>query len=143
MVHALERIWGALRPGGLLVDVRPVAARWPLEILADGQGIRAGRIDDSPNVVDDQAADVAIRTAVRRRFFRPTARATFPFDYIWDSVAEMSEYVTANWEGCAVLQSDLLARAYSLERGFHGEKRVRITMRMIMRTYLKLEKRHV
>jgi hypothetical protein len=143
MVHALERIWEALRPGGLLVDVRPVAARWPLEILADGQGIRAGRVDDSPNVADDHAADTAIRTAVRRRFFRPIARATFPFDYVWDSVAEMSEYVTANWEGCAVLQPDLLERAYRLERGSHGEKRVRITMRMILRTYLRLEKRRV
>jgi len=143
MVHALEQIWEALRPGGLLIDVRPVSARWPLEILAPSRVIRAGRIDDSPNAVDDHAADAAIRTAVRRRFFRPTARATFPFDYIWDSVAEMSEYVTANWEGCAVLRSGLLARAYSQERGTHGEKHVRITMRMILRTYLKLEKRRV
>jgi hypothetical protein len=85
MVHALEQIWKALRPGGLLIDVRPVSARWPMEILASGRVLRAGRIDDSPSAVDDRAANAAMRASVRR-FFRPVARAAFPFDYVWDSV---------------------------------------------------------
>jgi hypothetical protein len=142
MVHALEQIWHALRPGGLLIDMRPIAARWPMEILASGRILRAGRIDDSPNAPDDRAANAAMRTSVRRGLYRPVARASFPFDYVWDSVSELSEYVAANWEGCAVLQPRLLARALRLERGVREEKKVRITMRMILRTYLRLDQPH-
>ncbi len=143
MVHALEQIWHALRPNGLLIDVRPIAARWPMEILASGRVLRAGRIDDSPNAADDRAANAAMRASLRRGFYRPVARAAFPFDYVWDSVAELSEYVTANWEGCAILQPRLLARAHRLERGVHEEKKVRITMRMILHTYLRLDRPRV
>ncbi len=140
MVHALEQIWEALAPDGVLIDLRPVAARWPLDILAERRVLRAGRVDDSPNAPDDRAADAAIRAAVRRGLFRRVAQATFPFDYVWDSVTEMTEHVTTNWHDCAVLKPGLLKRAQRLEGEVPGETHVRITLRMILRTYHRLER---
>ena len=137
MVHALERIRGALTPNGVLVDVRPVAARWPLDIVTTGRAQSAGRVDDSPGRVDDRAADRALRTMERRGLFRRIDQVTFPFAYLWDSVDEMSEYIAANWEGSIVLPERLLARARKLEREARGERRVRITMRVIIRTYAR------
>ena len=32
MVHALEEIHRTLRPGGLLIDLRPLLDRWPVEV---------------------------------------------------------------------------------------------------------------
>ncbi len=136
-MHALERIWTALAPHGVLVDVRPVAARWPLEILCPGRAVRAGRVDDRPGVADDRAADAAMHAVERRGLFRRIDQVTFPFAYLWDSVDEMSDYIAGNWEGCVILPGRLLARARNLEREARGERRVRITLRMIMRTFAR------
>lgn len=138
-MHALGCIWEALVPGGMLVDVRPIAARWPLEVLTPVRVQRAGRVDDSPSRADDRAADRALRTMERRGLFHRIDQATFPFAYLWDSVEEMKDYIAANWEGSIVLPERLLARARKLEREARGERRVRITLRMIMRTYVKLD----
>ena len=138
-MHALERIWTALAPNGMLVDVRPVAARWPLEIVGSGRVARAGRVDDSPNTVDDRAADAAMHAVERGGLFRRIDQATFPFSYLWDSVEEMTVYVAANMEDWVILPDRLLARARELEREARGERRVRITLRMIMRTYARLD----
>ena len=136
-MHALGSIWEALEPEGMLVDVRPVAARWPLEVVTPGRVKRAGRVDDSPSLADDRAADRALREMERRGLFRCIDQVTFPFAYLWDSVEEMIDYIAANWEGSIVLPERLLARARNLEREARGERRVRITLRMIMRTFAR------
>ena len=53
MVHALEEINRVLVPSGLLIDLRPLLERWPVEI-AWGNGYREiGRLTDLPEGLSD------------------------------------------------------------------------------------------
>lgn len=138
-MHALERIWRALAPKGVLVDVRPIAARWPLEVVTPVRVQRAGRVDDSPSLADDRAADRALRVIERRGLLRRSQRAVFSLAYVWDSLEEMQAYVAERWEGCAVLPHAVIERAARLSQAGAEPARVRIVLRMVISAYEKLQ----
>ena len=60
MVHALREIWRVLAPEGVLLDLRPIADRWPIEVetfrrnvSTVGESQAAGRVEDLPAQLAD------------------------------------------------------------------------------------------
>lgn len=97
MVHALRECRRALTAGGLLLDLRPFAGNWPLEVVAGSRVWAAGTLDDSQEIPDDRAANAAMADVVRREWFRPEQATTFEFAWYWTSLAELEEYIAARW----------------------------------------------
>ena len=70
MVHALESLYAALRPRGVLLDVRPAPTRPVVEVVHSGETAaqrwvqQLGRIDDSYRLETLAAADAALDTLI-------------------------------------------------------------------------------
>jgi SAM-dependent methyltransferase len=91
MVHALRETHRVLRPGGLLVDLRP-AARHRRIGLGPGRrwrlvGVMRERFDE------DRAANRAIARVVRDRLFQPRARAEFGLDRVMDGMDDFRRWL--------------------------------------------------
>ncbi len=98
MVHALEEIRRTLVPQGLLIDLRPLADRWPVELVSSQTPREMGRMTDLPaGLADDQAANDAIREAHRRGWFGLESDQSFPFYYYWDTPEELLEHIQEKW----------------------------------------------
>lgn len=96
MVDALSEIWRCLRPGGTLIDIRPVAWESPLEIVTAENVEHVGVASDSGMDAEDAGADAAMATAVARGWFAPLDDVRFGFNFYWDSVDELATFVEEN-----------------------------------------------
>lgn len=84
MVHALRETHRVLRPGGLVVDLRP-AAKHRRVGLGKGRAWRlAGVMRESFD--KDRAADRAVAEVVRADWFRRGARTAFTVDREMDTI---------------------------------------------------------
>src|SRR5258705_11392001 len=92
MVHALHEIWRVLVTNGRLIDLRPRATNWPLEMVADGQASLAGKVDNAPFVPDDNAAESAIQRTVREGLFSREHYVSFDCASYWDTLEGMCAY---------------------------------------------------
>ena len=67
MVHALAEIRRTLKSHGVLIDMRPLEDRWPVEVSSGEGYAELGRLTDLPlAITDDQAATAAMRRVVVR-----------------------------------------------------------------------------
>ena len=139
MVHALQEVRRALVPDGILIDLRPLANQWPLEIMVDGQATLAGPVDDSPALPDDLAANSAIAQAGRDGWFGREREGTFDFLWYWDSLAEMEVCLESDpsWAGFASLPAETAARAHSLLANTPEGAQVRLRLRMLIARWRK------
>lgn len=103
MVHALQEIWRVLAPGGRLVDLRPIAAAYPLDVLRKGRSIEAGKLSARPKAPVHTAANEAIAEVLARDLFAQQEQISFEYAYYWDTVEAMKAYVTDRWQESAIL----------------------------------------
>jgi hypothetical protein len=105
MVHALAECRRVLTTGGLLIDLRPFAGNWPLDVVGrprrpgghPPQARTAGTLDDSQERPDDEAANVALTGALRAGWFVEEGATTFEYAWYWDSLAELEAYIAERW----------------------------------------------
>jgi hypothetical protein len=136
MVHALREIWRVLVPGGILLDLRPLCASWPVEIVAGERVLRAGALDDSLAMVDDLAANHAVEQVVRDGWFRRERGGTFTYDWYWDTLDELKEHVEERWHPIA-LPDSVYAQAQRTAASVAGVS-VRVRVHMMIGRYRKL-----
>jgi hypothetical protein len=128
-VHALETLHTALRPRGLLLDVRP-GPRHPLVAIQRGTGedggerlVRLGKMDMSYRIETLAIADAAVRTMIDAgRFVREQVK-TFNFIYQFDSVEAWLAYVAEHWSQAGV-SAPLIERARDELAAVAGELRI-------------------
>jgi hypothetical protein len=139
MVHALEEIQRTLVPSGLLIDLRPLLERWPVEI-AWGNGYREiGRLTDLPEgLSDDEAADRAMDEAARRNWFTLEQGERFSLFYSWDTASGMEQFLHEEWEGFVQLDEEVSRAAKSAWAVADADARVRVRASMLINRWRKI-----
>jgi SAM-dependent methyltransferase len=133
MVHALNEIHRVLAPDGILIDLRPLLDRWPLEVVSSGKVQEAGRVTDLVEPLsDDQAADQAVAEIGKRGWFVRKREETFPFFYYWDTPKEMQEYISETWYDVINIDDKLWNDLRSLWAISNTDARVRIRLKMLI-----------
>ena len=91
MVHALLEAHRVLKPGGLLVDLRPVAMHRRVGIIEGGEYKLLWRMREGFD--DDHAADRAVDEVIKRGLFKQTGRTRFPCFRTMDRIGEFREWL--------------------------------------------------
>lgn len=138
MVHALKEIHRTLIPDGLLIDLRPLLERWPVEIVW-GEGYReVGRLTDLPEgLADDEAANRAMEEAAKRDWLALEQEERFSLFYSWDTATEMEEYLREEWDGFIELDEALIRATKSAWAVANADARVRVRASMIINRWKK------
>ena len=138
MVHALEEIRRVLVQGGTLIDLRPLAEGWPVEVCTGGGREAVGRVTDLPQgLADDEAANTAMRQGEGGRLFTRDQELMFPFYYTWDSPAEMQEFIEQEWSDFAEIRDDVWKNARSAWTIAEAGARVGIRVNMLITRWTK------
>jgi hypothetical protein len=138
MVHALAESWRLMRFGGTMIDLRPMASGWPVEIVSKNSEIIAGLLDDNNRKLVDAASDDAVSEAVQRGWFKKVSEDYFDYEYYWDTVEEMVEYVESDWCNAATIPESVLAEVHRLVDVTGEEVEIRIRRAMVIASYRKL-----
>jgi len=139
MVHALEGIKRVLVPGGLLIDLRPLLERWPVEIAWENGYREVGRLTDLPEgLSDDEAANRAMEEAARRGWFALEQGERFSLFYSWDTASDMEQYLREEWDSFVQLDEEVSRAAKSTWAVANADARVRVRARMIINRWRKV-----
>lgn len=127
MVHALEEIRRVLAPDGILIDLRPLADNWRVEVVSLREVKRTGRVEDLPVQTDgDLAANEAMQAVEKRGWFKREQDELFPFFYSWDTPSEMEEFVDDDWSDFVGVEEDTRRATRSAWAVADGDSRVRV-----------------
>ncbi len=138
MVHALGEIQRVLKPGGLLLDLRPLSDSWAVEVVSSAGWEATGRLtDQTTGLEDDEAANQAVAEAEARGWFIQQKSGEFPFFYYWDTPSEMKEYLEREWDGFEKMEDDLYRKTSAVWASSNADARVRIRMKMWIATWQK------
>jgi hypothetical protein len=137
MVHALNEIWRVLTPRGRLIDLRPHATNWPLEVVLPTKTYVAGRVDNTPFVPDEVAADAAIGRTVNERRFIPEQQRAFDCAYYWHNLDALLAYYAECGSPPLIISEKVLKRARHLVAAATEESQVRIRLRIMITCYQK------
>ncbi|MGB8983228.1 MAG: hypothetical protein WCC12_15240 [Anaerolineales bacterium] len=133
MVHALEEIRRVLVPDGVLLDIRPVADRWPVEVASASAVRETGRLDDLAEQVNaDAASNEAMKEVESRGWFRREQAAFFPFFYSWDTPADMEEFIAEDWSDFIGLGEDARQATRSAWAVGEADSRVRVRVKILI-----------
>ncbi len=139
MVHALEEVRRVLVPDGILIDIRPLADRWPVEVISTREFKETGRADDLLDQVNaDVASNEAIVDAESRGWFRREQEEFFPFFYSWDTPSEMEKYLAEEWTDLAGLSENTKAATRSAWALGDADSRVRVRVKILITRWKKL-----
>ena len=138
MVHALEEIRRVLVPAGLLIDLRPVADRWPVEVASDSLNHSIGHVTDLPSgLADDEAANQAILESARKGWFIRESEQNFPFFSYWDTPDEMRKHIQEKWEDSMQLEVDVYRKVQAVWKASGAGFRVRVKAKMLLTLWRK------
>ncbi len=91
MVHALQDAHRVLKPGGILIDLRPAPAHRRIGL---GEGRRWRLVGALHEILDDDyAADAAIAQLVREKHLRPERNLRFRIDRVMDTMDDIREFI--------------------------------------------------
>ena len=140
MVHALREICRVLIQDGTLIDLRPIAGGWPVEVVSARERKMCGAVIDLPQgLADDEAANLAIAQAASAGLLSREQEEIFPFCYYWDSPADMRQYVAEEWSDFCTIQEDVWNEVRSHWSVANADARVRIQVNMLITRWGKLQ----
>ena len=139
MVHALSEIRRVLVPDGILIDMRPLAEQWQIEVVSANELKETGRVIDLPEQVNgDIAANQAMQEVEARGWFKRDQEEFFPFYYSWDTPSEMEEFIDDDWSDFIDLSDETRKATRSAWAVGNADSRVRVRMKVLMTRWKKL-----
>jgi hypothetical protein len=142
MVHALQEIRRALIPNGKLIDLRPLAGGWPVEVASRREQREVARVTDLPRgLEDDAAANQSMAAAAERGWFSREKEQTFPFYYYWDSPSQMQAYVEDEWEDFVGVSEEAWKRIRSEWAMADADARLRVRVKLLITHWGKVNDR--
>lgn len=135
MVHALQETRRVLRSGGTLIDLRPAIQNRTIELELAYARLHIGEIDSSATAADHQAADAALRGAVKRGLFQSEHDADFQLVIDMDSVDDLRGYAAGLRR--SVLSDEVISRLEWLTADESGDFIIRIRRQMTIARYRK------
>ena len=133
MVHALQEIRRILAPGGVLIDIRPLADQWPVEVVSAQSFEETGHVTDLPDQTNaDVASNDAMREVESRGWFIREQEEFFPFFYLWDSPREMEEFIATEWTDFAELSEDVKQSTRSAWATGDADSSVRVKVKILI-----------
>ena len=138
-MHALDEVRRVLAPDGILIDLRPLADNWRVEVVSLREVKRTGRVEDLPVQTNgDVAANAAIQAAEKRGWFKREQDELFPFFYSWDTPSEMEEFVDDDWSDFVGMEEDTRRATRSAWAVADGDSRVRVRVEILIARWRKL-----
>jgi hypothetical protein len=138
MVHALDEIRRTLKPNSTLIDLRPVEDNWTVEIPSSSGLQIAGRMNDMPiGIADDAAAFAAMKDVESRGWFVREQEEEFAFFYYWDTPSEMKEWIDEEWDEFTKMEDEVYRKARSLWASANADARVRVRVKMLITRWKK------
>ena len=139
MVHALDEIRRVLTFEGILIDIRPLADRWRIEVGSSRAVEETGGVDDLPLQVNgDVASNEAMRAVESRGWFRREQEELFPFFYSWDTPSEMEEFIAEDWSDFIGLSEDARMATRSVWATADADSRVQVRVKILITKWKKL-----
>ena len=95
-MHALEEIQRVLVPDGILIDLRPLADNWCVEVVSLREVKKTGRVVDLPEQTNgDLASNETMREVEKRGWFKREEEDLFSFVYypLMSGLVRYEEYV--------------------------------------------------
>ena len=137
-MHALYEIQRVLRSDGILIDLRSISDRWPIEVESAHNIQVTGHVLDLPaSLADDEAANQAIAQAAEKGWFSKEQEEFFPYYYSWDSPDEMEDYIEEAWEDYIGLDEATMQATSSVWALADADARVRVRTKMLITHWRK------
>lgn len=137
-MHALNEIRRVLSPHGLLIDLRPLLDRWPVEVAWTKGYREAGRATDLADAIsDDTAANAAFEQILSTGGLQRQREEIFSFFYYWDTPREMQEYVRDEWSDVVTVEEPVWTELGRLWASAGAEARVRLRLQMLIARHQK------
>ena len=138
MVHALRETHRVLKPGGILIDLRPAPVHRRIGIEIEGQfellAVMTEKLDD------DHTANRAVAEVVEDGLFEPVSRARFDCKRVMGSLKDFRAWLDEFVTGVRMPSQDRLfqkiVRAYEFA---DGRKKVVIRGPLVLRGLRKVE----
>jgi hypothetical protein len=139
MVHALEEIRRVLVPDGVLIDVRPLADNWRVDVVSLREIRRTGRVEDLPAQTNgDLASNEAMKEVEKRGWFRREQDELFPFFYLWDTPSEMEEFIDDDWSDFVGMEEDTRRATRAAWAVADADSRVRVRVEIWIARWRKM-----
>jgi len=139
MVHALAEIQRVLVPNGTLIDIRPLADQWHVEVVSTRGVKETGRVEDlAEQVTGDIASNQAMNEVEARGWFRREQEEFFPFFYSWDTPSEMEEFIADDWTDFVGLAEKVKKATRSVWAIADADSRVRVRVKILITGWGKL-----
>jgi hypothetical protein len=138
MVHTLEEIRRILVPSGFLIDIRPLADQWPVQVVSARGLEETGHVSDLPDQTNaDVSSNEAMREVESRGWFLREQEEFFPFFYLWDSPREMEEFIATEWTDFAALSEAVKQATRSAWALADADAAVRVSVKMLITRWKK------
>ena len=139
MVHALGEIHRVLVPDGVLIDLRPIADRWVIEVFSARETRETGHVTDLPlGLEDDEAANQAMRDVESKGWFKREQEIFFPLHYICDTASSMEQWIDEEWTDFIGLGEEARRATRSAWALGDGDTHVRVRAKMLIARWRKL-----
>lgn len=137
MVHALSEIHRVLVPDGILIDLRPIADSWAIEVFSARETQETGHVTDLPlGLEDDEAANQAMRDAESKAWFKRANETFFHLHYVWDTASDMEQWIDDEWTDFLSLGDEARQATRSAWALGDADNRVRVRAKMLITRWM-------
>ena len=123
MVHALHKIHGMLKPGGMLIDMRPLPELPKVDVRIETQEHLVGWLRETGGREQYVQAEDAISKTVEDGLYLNSRTEQFTYHVYADAVSELVCYLEETWTD-AITDDIMFQRASELMRSAVSDKEV-------------------